>query len=512
MWSRLLTLLKRYCPDLLLQLLKWIRRRPQRKAAAILQQGSPGVGEWNRRRAKGWKIPDLSEVDLSGIDLRGINFRDAELRKTSFVGTNLSDAQLHDAELHGADLRRAVLVNTICDRAEFDNSNLQDANLRGANLNRTVFKEANLQGVDFTDANMGLCRLIRCDLASAVVENAIIGDVQLEDLQSVPQAPAVLRLNTRGAVLTDGDAAAFFKAPAVVEVYLTRPLSQEELGVYHLHLGELHRKTAGRNVFLSSHRYDADGSVLRFQAERYDDIYDVLPDLLAPFRMAEAIDWKQSLESIPGDGRLDAITALAKREVRNSRSRWRFAERMAEIFDGFQNSKVHRISEGRSKGVSISLFTNKDIEAKLIEGLQAKAWDGTEPLTLVLGPESSIHIGDRVVSKNSVKGNVVGGVVGSGSVQADGGRVYSESVDRSENRGDETQLALQRARHEAEQLTQAIREEVESTIAAFAEEMGNDAPDKGRLAALLSRIKESAPAVASILRAAESINKLMSGD
>src|SRR5262249_42751101 len=132
-----------------------------------------------------------------------------------------------------------------------------------------------------------------------------------------------LRLDVEGKNSLTGDSArTFFTLPAVLEVYLTERLSQEEFGCYHFHLGDLQHQGIAIGVFLVGYRYEGKGAVLRFQAATYSEIYDVLPDLLAPFALARAVDWKKSLASIPAGERSDAIMALIKREVGRPRGRY----------------------------------------------------------------------------------------------------------------------------------------------------------------------------------------------
>lgn len=89
----------------------------------ILEQG---VEAWNKWRKKNPEvIPDLNNADLGRVNLRGANFRQTDLR--------------------GADLR--------------------GANLRGCNLEEAGFTEANLCGVDFSEA----------ELNGASIEKAFMG-------------------------------------------------------------------------------------------------------------------------------------------------------------------------------------------------------------------------------------------------------------------------------------------------------------------------------------------------
>src|SRR5262249_55539763 len=160
-----------------------------------------------------------------------------------------------------------------------------------------------------------------------------------------------LIINGRKIDLTGSEAKEFFTLQAIVEVYVTEKLTQEELGCFYFHLGELHHQRVATNVYFVAHRYESSGSVFRFQAMSYAEIYQVLPDLLAPFRMAGAVDWKRTIQAIPSENRGEAIKALVKMETNRPTGLWRFAERMAEVFRGYRTAKVYQISEGRHQGL-----------------------------------------------------------------------------------------------------------------------------------------------------------------
>src|SRR5262249_24467781 len=157
------------------------------------------------------------------------------------------------------------------------------------------------------------------------------------------------------------EARTFFVLPATVEVCVTARLTQEELGAYHFHLGEVHHAGVATGVFLVGHRHEAGGSVLRFQAPTYADIYAVLTDLLAPFLQAQAIDWERTLKGIPTEQRSEAITALVKAEGRavRRRSRWLLAERLYEVFEGYRSAKVYRVGEGKHQLIRFDVFTDE---------------------------------------------------------------------------------------------------------------------------------------------------------
>jgi len=192
----------------------------------------------------------------------------------------------------------------------------------------------------------------------------------------------------RTPLLTDFEAREFFHLPSIVEVYLTRELTQQELGCYHFHLGGMHHEGVATDVYFIGHRHESGGSVLRFQAKSYDAIYQVLPDLLAPFRMSGAIDWKQTIQSIPAEDRGDAITALATLEPRPPMVEWPFARRMAEIFEGYHNAKVSHIYEWGSRRLRIEILENLEEIQRLSQMRSPELWDGESPFVLTQGPGS----------------------------------------------------------------------------------------------------------------------------
>jgi hypothetical protein len=301
----------------------------------ILRQGA---GVWNQwRKENPDQVPDLRGAslifeDLSDADLSGVDLSDISLIGANFSGANLSDA------------------------------NLSDTNLRGQDLSDIDLSGANLENADLTRS-----RFINCNLSDAVVENANVTDIDAQRLRGLPKPPKQLRIqgNDGQIILIGSEAREFFNLPAIVEVYVTLELTQEEFGSYHFHLGEIKHRGVAIGVYLVGQRHETGGSVLRFQAKSYDEIYQILPDLLAPFRMAEAIDWEKTVQAIPFKNRGEAITALVKVETRCSAERWRFAKQMATIFDGFRNAHVYRISEGRIQGLRIDLFTNKQVAERL---------------------------------------------------------------------------------------------------------------------------------------------------
>jgi hypothetical protein len=273
-----------------------------------LQILNEGVGTWNQWREDNPKeIPDLSGADLSDADLSDASLSDASLSDASLSDANLSGANLNSTNLNSASLSGANLSGANLNSTNLNSASLSGANLSGAHLGDTNLSGADLSGASLEDAflyganlqwtnlnntDLTFSRFIDCYLKGAVVDNALVTHIDFQRLDGLPKPPEQLRMEgaPREVLLTGFEAREFFNLPAIVGVFLTTELIQEELGCYYFHLGEIHHRGVATGVYFVGHRHEGGGSVLRFQAKSYDEIYRVLPDLLAPFRMAEAID------------------------------------------------------------------------------------------------------------------------------------------------------------------------------------------------------------------------------
>jgi hypothetical protein len=317
-------------------------------------------------------------------------------------------------------------------------------------------------------------------------------------LRGLPKPPETLRLNVNGTdiVLTGSEAKEFFTLPAIVEVYITEKLTQEELGCFYFHLGELQHQGVATNVYFVAHRYESSGSVLRFQAKSYAEIYQVLPDLLAPFRMAGAVDWKRTIQAIPSEHRGEAITALVKMETKRPTGLWRFAGRMAEVFHGYRNAKVFQIREGRNQGLRIDLFTDQQIAERLARIALPELWDGRSPLMMIT-QEGHSHLsigGVNMDNRTQIGGDAIGSAFGSGTVNAHDITVYKNAVDSSARLDNDIKQKLKDVVDDLNKLTAEL------------EKPQNDA---SRVQRYWNHIKEIAPPAASILASAASLAKLL---
>jgi uncharacterized protein YjbI with pentapeptide repeats len=322
---------------------------------------------------------DLSGTDLSGKDLRDVDLHDTNLRGATLRGVDLRGATLRGANLSGIDLSSANLSGT-----NLSGKDLSGANLSGANLSDIVIFDTDFIGTNFTNANLIRSRFVGCDLSDAVVENTNVTDTAFQRLRGLPKPPEQLRIrNNAGEVLLTGsNAREFFHVPAIIEVYMTGELSQQEFGCYHFHHGEMYHEGVATGVDFIGHRHENGCSVLRFQAKSYEAIYQVLPDLLAPFPMTEAIDWEKSIQTVPVEKRRKAISALVKMETKRPIGRWRFAERMAEVFRGYRLARVYRISEDRHQGLRIDIFTDPQISERLLKTTSPELSDTQQTIRL----------------------------------------------------------------------------------------------------------------------------------
>jgi hypothetical protein len=462
---------------------------------------------------------DLSAADLSGADLRGAilkgadlhgahlsgaHLRNADLRNTDLNGAHLSGADLHDADLHGADLRNADLRN-----ADLSGADLHGAHLSGADLGDADLREANLKNADLTRS-----RFIGCNLRDAVVENARVTDIDVQRLRGLPKPPEQLRVQPNDefdeVLLTGFEAKEFFNLPALVEVYITRELNQQELGCYHFHLGEMYHEGVATDVYFIGHRHENSGSVLRFQAKSYDAIYQVLPDLLAPFRMAGAVDWKQTIQAIPAEDRGEAITALAVLEPRTPVVEWRFARRMAEIFDGYRNAKVNRISEWGSRRIHIEIIENPDEVQRLLHRILPEPWDTQQRLYIEAGggPPTINVIGRGNMGEQHFHG---GHYQGCSFGDRNSLTNYFGVVDNLATTEEDIKQKLKEARAaiERENISDDDKSDVVDDLNKLTAELAKPEKNTARVQRFLSHIKEVAPTAASILASAASLAKLL---
>lgn len=465
----------------------------QQRALDLLRSHEYGIAEWNRLRQADEVIPDLIGVNLSSANLRLADLRDVNLSMASLCGADLQYANLSGARLRGTDLELADLRWSRLKKCDFSKADLRQADLSQAWAHSADFIDANLTSAKLAWAELDRARFIRADLTDAQFNHASVLDIVVKDLRGLPQPPTNLRLwgddlSALGGDLIGDDAKNFFLAPCILEVFVSERLAERELASFLLHLAEMHDSHVGDTVYFVGHRYELGGTFLRFQSVAFNAIYDVLPDLLAPFRLSQAIDWKLAIEKVSDEERRDIATSLVSLEARQADGRWRIAERMAKVFSGYRNARVVQIAEGRSRGIRIDLFTNKEIARRLTDTQEDELWDGRQPLTITTGSNSSIHVGDIRMSQHRT--NVSGGLVG---VIGDNAHAHDMTFQQIWNQS-ASQIDLAGLANELAALRQALKsaaQTVEHDAAVGEVAAAETAAKKGDGPSVLERLKNA---------------------
>ncbi|WP_369795446.1 pentapeptide repeat-containing protein [Synechococcus sp. GFB01] len=94
-------------------------------------------------------------------DMRGRNLQQQEFLKAQLSGFDFSDADLRGAvfnasDLRGANLRGADLGDVVAYATRFEDSDLSGTILRNGMLMQSHFRDARIDGADFTDAVLDL--------------------------------------------------------------------------------------------------------------------------------------------------------------------------------------------------------------------------------------------------------------------------------------------------------------------------------------------------------------------
>ena len=435
---------------------------------------------------------NLSGLDLSGLDLSGLDLSGANLSGTNLSGANLSGADLSGLDLHGANLSGgylgwanlsgANLSGTNLSGLDLHGANLSGTNLSGANLSGTNLSGLDLSGFDLSGANLSdtildRARIIRCQLANAVFENAEVTDCQVHETRGRPIPPGILRM-LDGSTLTGEDARNFFNPPATVEVYLSEVLTDQEIGLYHFHLGEMQHRSVGTDVHLVGRRDEADGTVLRFQAPTYEQIYQMLPVLLAPFRRSRAVDWSETLQHLPGQERGLVLTELWRIEAAHPLGVWHFADRLAEGFGEFPNARVQQIRDGRHWAVRIDVATNESVAERL--NAQARVFS-QQPYQKnefhLPGGTVRLSLEDRSMNPDIKAGGNVVATTGEGNVVSTGDVVFQQVWNKAGSSIDLPKLADELARLDTEMQKEA--KEPEHRLATANVSMAEKAAKEG---------------------------------
>lgn len=113
---------------------------------------------------------DLSGLDLSGADLAGTIFRNAILPGTRMGKCNLQGADFTRANLRRAELGESDLSEAVLTSADLDEANLSRARLVGTRLDGASLTHAVLRGSDLTGASAERASFHQADLVAAILK------------------------------------------------------------------------------------------------------------------------------------------------------------------------------------------------------------------------------------------------------------------------------------------------------------------------------------------------------
>ncbi|MFM7085862.1 MAG: pentapeptide repeat-containing protein [Cyanobium sp.] len=100
-------------------------------------------------------LQDL-QPDMHGRNLQQQEFLKADLEGYDFSGSDLRGAVFNGSNLQGSDLHGADLEDVVAYASRFEGSDLRDAVLRNGMLMQSHFRDAVIDGADFSDAVLDL--------------------------------------------------------------------------------------------------------------------------------------------------------------------------------------------------------------------------------------------------------------------------------------------------------------------------------------------------------------------
>lgn len=148
-----------------------------------------GANAWNKWRLLNDKVrPDLRNLNLSEINLERADLSDAKLEKTIFRGANLNWVNFSRAILIGTDFRDATVQFSRFVRNEFKNVSFENAELSHSFFFRGLWDgikltNASLYGTTFRD-----CEMVRVDFSHADLHSTIFSNVDFRGAIGLEQA------------------------------------------------------------------------------------------------------------------------------------------------------------------------------------------------------------------------------------------------------------------------------------------------------------------------------------
>ena len=148
----------------------------------------------------------LEEVDFSGADLTKARFTKSKIQQSNFCNTKMIQCVFYGAEITHSEFDRTDLTEADFTCAKVVGSSYNHAILTNAKFRATdfrsinYFREANLQGVDFMDADLGALEFEKACLRNARFDNVN----SLHDFYKVFSPAYSPPLFLDGAIMMDG--------------------------------------------------------------------------------------------------------------------------------------------------------------------------------------------------------------------------------------------------------------------------------------------------------------------
>ncbi|RJP24298.1 MAG: pentapeptide repeat-containing protein [Candidatus Omnitrophota bacterium] len=508
-----------------------------------------GVASWNLwRKSNGGILPDLRNACLVGLDLRKINFRSVDLSHAILSDANLAEAELSDSLLHGADLScanlqgaslcrsdlseanlgeanlsKAILVEANFQRADLSYANLKNADLfvtdlreadvseanlseanlfgadfRGATLRNTLFwcamaSESMLARADLTNANLWMAQFHRCDMTDSIVENAVVKFLRIQEMTGTPKPPERLRLDEKGEKILSGkEAFAVFKQPAVLEIYLSLPLNPLQMGCLQLHLASLHQSQCAMGVSLVGQCTEGTGTILSFQSDTYEAIYQAFHDLIAPFPRGQAIDWTKTFSAVPADEHNNKIILSMMSHLKSTNKRWPMAQRLTEVFLDFRNMILFHIRHV-GYGPHMQIDIKQDLHPK--EPLATDKFPEPQTRNFLLVPKGNKN--KVFIECEKPKSSIEPNAPDSKPIPL----AFAEEIDQSSRLTENVKRLFLLADEELEitALSEDDKIDVKDDLIKLKNELEKDRPDANRIKRYLKRIAELSTPTAKIL-------------
>ena len=285
---------------------------------------------------------DLSYADCSGSDLTHVQLTDAILKGTLMHGVNLSNGNLSGVQGTRSNFSEAYLYSTDFSKSSF----------YGAIFSRTFQKEAkwaeaDLSGADLSFSNFSLVDWTRTilnssDLKGSLVDDAIITDIQIQNLTGQPLAPIQLRNGENGLLKIEGkEAEKFFEPPCLLELVFSEALNDYEIACLQLHIAQCHSKfEALSKVHLHSWQRLDGQTLLALKSTSESELYEALMDLLSPFSSLHTFQWNKVFTKPEQNNWVQSLTSAQQRLAEATTP---FAKQLTDFFPSFTKAEISEL-------------------------------------------------------------------------------------------------------------------------------------------------------------------------